>query len=87
VEFPGTVMLSRMMDEQLATAAGMAEYAVTWHGSAAAGFAVELASVCEPIARPAIVRPSSRTMSVYDTHQIKRSYHGRWVTKYHFSAY
>jgi hypothetical protein len=55
VEFPGTVMLSRMMDEQLATAAGMAEYAVTWHGSAAVG---------DPIACPMIARASSEVKSV-----------------------
>jgi hypothetical protein len=33
VEFPGTVMLSRTIEVQDATAAGMAEYVVTWHTS------------------------------------------------------
>lgn len=43
VEFPGTVMPSRTIEVQDATAAGIAEYAVTWHASE--GVAVDTGTV------------------------------------------
>lgn len=47
VEFPGTVMPSRIIAVQAAVAAGIAEYAVTWHTSTGALVAVGIVDVTE----------------------------------------
>lgn len=55
VEFPGTVMPSRTIAVQDATAAGMAEYAVTWHASEGVLVATGAVDVAELVTETALL--------------------------------